>query len=1471
MSPEIGGWIVMLIQSLFLACSVVLQPAAQSPGSAIWIEGESAKTVVGAKIDPTGSRAGMLSGDRWMSIGFDKENLPKDGVTLSYPVPVTRAGSYRLWARVGFEWVRADLAYRVDGGAWVSMPASQATTNVMELAAWNEVAWQRGDPVNLAAGNRNLDVRFTTPDKGERFLFGLDCIALVPVDQDWTPEGTLKPGEKYDEAIDRDAAAKSYTVSIPAAGARVETPLNDLWEVARADDPNMDVETYDAVRSIPAGLTWRGIKVPSDAWAARPDLGFAHRLVYRTRVNVPADLAGRGFLLRFGGHAWITSVFVNGKFVSDYTGTLVPFDVDLTRHLRTGETNVLEVAVKGAYYAIDHQPGQLMRSRNQPRNEEFLKYVKWIDCTWPTGKGGGEATSLGITRPVSLVVTGKAYTTETFIRTSVKNKRLAADITVQNSALEPATLSVETVAVNDKTGEVEKRFAPRPLRLEAGASGAVAIDESWENPKLWWPAESIDDKPTCYRLRTTLTLNGAVIDTHETLFGFRELEVDGRHVRLNGVPWRPHSWNALGGATGQMGGMDLESYFRWNDRGVRMEGGVHTDFYDRNGIPGRLSMTWEGMFGQVAMENPRMWTNWKRHVEQMIRAYRNSPSVWHWSIGNEVQMITARLFFGDRLGRLERQMNELFVFARQLDPTRTVSEDGAGDLGGLGDSSNWHYVVNEFKLPRQFYEYELGEPSAKREYVDYQTLNRWDGQRPLIQGEEMYYAGMGNFAWFGGPSVYRGKQQRDLAGGKYARIYTEGARWQDVFQVHACAPPLPGVEQAMAARAVFVKDTNAAHYPGSTVNRSVKVFNDTRTDQTLTLRWRLMLGTRVADRGEKPVALKAGENREDRLQVKVPSFSGDRADGKLVLELFSGSQRVFADEKPFDILPVRPAVQVKLGLFAVWDPGDVVRPWLQGRKQPMVIISSLEALPTTAKVVLVGPNAITEENRADVARRLKAFVAQGNTAIVLEQSVPLKGDDLPLKGIMIADREKGQAARPEWEKVGGHTGGIAHPMAAAHPVLANITADDLFTWAGDDQLNYRLSYATAPTGVINLIQAGEDLTLAPMFEVVAGRGSYLLSQMLIGEKLGKEPTADRLLQNALTWATARGEAKPRRTLVFSGGDAELDAMIQRLGIDFVGVSAPADVLAKDSDIAVVRATPPALQALVTQSAAVKAFAERGGWLMLVGLDQAGLAAFNRLVGFEHRIRPFQKESVLLEAMLDPLAMGISDRDLQQVDPEVIAPWMGLQRVSGKVFSAVVDAGDNLAPFVDLGAFREGTDRPLTDGLTGEIFWRYTQYLSSSGTESITMKLDRPERLAAVDIWQSDAYFWAKDVEVLVDGKPVKPFVLKNAIGWQTVDLGGVQGTEVVIRFTSTYPATRQITQPLITIDEVRLRRVPPPGFESRVVALAAPGGLVKYPMGKGGIVLNQVRYDQDDLPENLAKKKILFSSLLRNLGVSFRQ
>jgi hypothetical protein len=74
--------------------------------------------------------------------------------------------------------------------------------------------------------------------------------------------------------------------------------LKGTWEVTR-DDEQMPGAVAEPIQALPEVTFFKAIDVPSDKNVSRPDLVFAHRLWYRTRVRVPAGPTGRSFYLAF--------------------------------------------------------------------------------------------------------------------------------------------------------------------------------------------------------------------------------------------------------------------------------------------------------------------------------------------------------------------------------------------------------------------------------------------------------------------------------------------------------------------------------------------------------------------------------------------------------------------------------------------------------------------------------------------------------------------------------------------------------------------------------------------------------------------------------------------------------------------------------------------------------------------------------------------------------------------------------------------------------------------------------------------------------------------------------------------------------------------------------------------------------------------------------------------------------------------
>jgi hypothetical protein len=1467
---------------LFLLASALLLAAEASPF--VWIEAETPHGISGFEIRPDTRKPAICSAGACFFGSVPKDQFGKTVPTFSYDFEVAYGAEYLLWVRLGMEWVRAPLDWRIDGGEWKTYGETELTTSLMSVADWNELAWGRLALVKLSSGKHKLEVKFERPNK-ERLLFALDCFAFVS-DTTWLPDGTLKPGERYD--VDQPVPPPFALPEATGLGQRAVLDLNGTWQLARWDDPDMDRDPFGPVRDVPPiqRLNWMNIAVPGNVWLQRPELALASRVVYRATIRVPPSHAGRSAWIHFSGTNYVVSVFVNGVYCGGRRSILVPWDCDVSNALKPGMDNELLVVVKSHQYAMDLASkgiaGPLASRRNLPKSH--YRTMKWNDAIYPSTKGDGDGTCVGIINPASLVLGGQVYTVDAFVRTSVARKRLDATLEIANPSGVPLLVEVRCAAIVDRTNAIAHEFPPFSLRLPQGGIATAEAGGEWNEAKLWWPSESIDDRPDCYRLRTTLLVDGKAIDIREDLFGFREISIAGRDFLLNGVPWRFNNWVDVPGEKTMRGPDDWLRAWHAQGDGFHRFSHDHSRFLghreaaiatlDRLGVPSRCSTCIDGMFNTQYLGSKVLWKNWEDHLRQVIRAYRNHPSIMNWSIGNEVMLINSHNTRRKAYLEDEKQMARLIAVVKEMDPTRASYEDGAGDLGGAGEINNVHYSWQWWTdLPAQLYAYPT-DPPAQRPGERKDTY-RWDGKRPWMGGEEMYWAGRpGNVAWFGGPQVYSSNAEARAAASAYARMAIEGARWQGAAGIAPwTGPPTPDAIKAFARRGVFIREHNSCFAPGATFQRNVLIVNDSRNPGRFTLRWRLVFDGKTVTQHEKAYLLAPGQRQENRLVSILPSYSA-RNDGELELELMEDGKSVFTDTRPVSILPA-PVPKPQSHPIHVFDPQGKILDWLAANKLTALEIKDPAALAKDAGTVLIGPQALSIANIDGWAACLRELVTQGGTAIILEQDIPLDERQLPAPLKMAGPEKKGEVMG-EFLKQGGASGSICHPAAITHSVFDGLRPRDFRTWGGGEA-NYRLSYAVPAGSGVPLVVAGPGLKYAPMVELPIGSGSYLLSQVLIGSHLGIDPVADRLLANILDWAAERA-ATPPRPLTLVGSTAELSAALATIGADIRPADSIGTALAMETRLVVTTGTTEHLSDLAEAGGALDAFCSKGNWVLIVGLDQKAVSALDRLTGVTHRLRPFRTEGVRVAAAGDPVLMGLTDRDFSQRGYSMIAPWMGLYRVSKDVFSGVVDAGG------DITAFSEGLPGQLTDGLRREDFWQYTSYFPSDGSQPVQIHLKTAESVAALEVWTSGGYYWPKDIAVMLDGD--ERHAIKKTLEaddeMQRVELPGKPVSHITINVLSVHdiPSSKD----LVTFDEIRLVKSVSPELAAKQVALTNPAGLVKYPRGRGGLVLNMQRLDETAEPgkeakelrdapitanENRRKKMGILAGLVRNLGGSF--
>jgi len=1464
------------------ACAVlvvsVLACSASQAADYVWMEGEN-PTRRNFEVRGVGwGNQDYLSEGAWLNIVVDanqvEQKLPEGGILLEYDFQAPSAGRYEVWNRIGYEFVRSVFDWRLDDGEWQRVAADQLTTDLMDISFWCEVAWVKMADAQLSAGEHTLSIRhpLTYAEKEgkkepQRVLSASDALCLYK--GKFRPNSKFKPDQDWQEDADREAAAQTFQVEAAPLPERIAAPLSGLWQIARADEQVVQDRLGPIKETPPAEeLFWKAVNVPADRNVERPEMIFCHRYFYRTRVEVPAGLEGRSFFLHFPSTNMVATVFVNGRMCGWNKAPFAAWDCDVTGVLRPGQVNEVWVGMKDTYYGL---AGDTRRSFNLPTS------------VMDTNQGTAHRLDMpvwhhrqnGILEPPELIVTGPAYTADVFAMPSVKKKELALEVTVKN----PADAPVKAVVANEVEplggGAVEKRFESSEVTIPARGEAVLKIAEAWENPKLWWP-----DSPQQYNVVTRLTVGGAVTDVRRTKFGFREWEWEGTRFVLNGVPWQGRA------DLTHHGTRDPEAAVRtWREHGQTMFrfwathwGGMTQpealDFLDAAGVPVRRSGIFDGEMAsyglaetverdgeRVRVARKDLFDNWIHQIKAWVRAERNHPSIFIWSIENEITFINAMNLGNANV--VEPEMTRAVREVMAVDPTRPAMVDGGRALLDKSLPVNGcHYNEPAWRdLPDESYGMEKSFSRPHR--------GRWPLREdaPAFFGEA-YYA-VGNkpsaFAIVGGERAFIGRSEARLGVDLVARMMSEGYRWMGLAAFHfwmSDANTLGQFYTAWQPVCVLSRQWNWTFGGGSKIARTLKVFNDTRYPDPITMAWELKLDGRTVASDRRTFRIPPGLDEQTEISFDVPAVK-ERTAGEFILTCERGGEEVFRDVKPVWVIDpdAAPKPRAGAGELCVLDPQGAVKNRLNARGIPFAEIAGLADVPESGKVIVVGKNALTGRQATDPG--WQRLAAQGRRILVLDQDAPLRDQAVP------ADLEPS-----------GSTGRIAFSENLNHPAFDGLDQPDFFTWSGDHVV-YRNVYKKASGGAKSLAQCDAELGYSALSECAVSHGLMLLSQFAIGDKLGSDPVAQRLFDNMLNYCFSYELVQKRTASVIPEGDP-LDTLLSETGLRY---GRAADVLGAMADarneIVVAQADPATLKALAGNAAAVKTFTDRGGWMMLFGLMPEGLKDFNRVVGVDHLLRPFEMERVTMPAVRDPLMSGLTTRDVVMESGQRIYSWQADRFMAGDVFTCIVDF-DDIAPFCKFPGpeywkqdeAQPGGDhwpRNMINGFITADSWRYcfSILLFNEEPAKWTIELPRREEVIGFSIVPNAIYHQLQKVRLIFDDDQAGAVELavNPESTRQDFEFDGRKASRLTIDLAEWDPSG---SQEVVGVDNLWVKVKRPVEFYERVKPLLNIGGLVKYPMGRGGIVLNQLRIlATESVPVNDEKKRTIISTLLRNLGATF--
>lgn len=226
-----------------------------------------------------------------------------------------------------------------------------------------------------------------------------------------------------------------------------------------------------------------------------------------------------------------------------------------------------------------------------------------------------------------------------------------------------------------KDAEKVAEFPGSSVDLSSG-SGTINTSTSINSPQLWGPPPT--QKPNLYTAKTYLFTNGSAspIDTYETSFGIRAitysgdgLYVNGERIRIQGV--NQHSdLGAIGMAFNTRAAeRQLEHLHELGVNAVRMSHNPPAPellhLTDRMGflVMDEVFDSWERR--KTDNDFHLIFPEWhEADLRSMIRRDRNHPSIYAWSIGNEVGEQTC---CGERGFEIGKELNAIVV---EEDPTR---------------------------------------------------------------------------------------------------------------------------------------------------------------------------------------------------------------------------------------------------------------------------------------------------------------------------------------------------------------------------------------------------------------------------------------------------------------------------------------------------------------------------------------------------------------------------------------------------------------------------------------------------------------------------------------------------------------------------------------------------------------------------------------------------------------------------------
>ncbi|MTK52972.1 sugar-binding domain-containing protein [Paludibacter sp.] len=400
--------------------------------------------------------------------------------------------------------------------------------------------------------------------------------------------------------------------------------INNNWQFHLGDCDALKADT---------STSWKTLDLPHD-WSSEgelsPSLASCTGYLpggtgwYKKELEIPENKAGKKIYLYFEGVYNHSEVYINGHLLGKRPNGYVSFAYDATPFIHFGSKNTIAVRV-------DHS--------------------KSADSRWYTGSGIYRNVWLIYANPLHFTQWGITCETK---ESNTKEAFLQIKSGIENNSKSLANLTLNIRLIN-KDGKIVANKSDK-MAIASETHKTDTIDLKIENPALWNL-----DRPYLYTLEVSIKQDNKILDQTTLPVGIRNFTFDpnkgftlnGQWMKLKGVCIH-HDAGVLGAAVPkEVWERRLTTLKQMGCNAIRLSHNPQApELYDLCDKLGFLVM--DEAFDEWESPKRKWLTGWnngtpgyegsyeffnewsERDLQDMICRDRNHPSIFAWSIGNEV-------------------------------------------------------------------------------------------------------------------------------------------------------------------------------------------------------------------------------------------------------------------------------------------------------------------------------------------------------------------------------------------------------------------------------------------------------------------------------------------------------------------------------------------------------------------------------------------------------------------------------------------------------------------------------------------------------------------------------------------------------------------------------------------------------------------------------------------------------------------